>query len=358
MLKILHSADWHLDSPFTGRAEAEAQLLRRELQKIPEKVAALCCAEGCELLLLAGDLFDGAYSRETFRLVSTALADCGAQVVISPGNHDYFGEKSPYFLEKWPENVHIFQKPSISSFVFPELACEVFGAGYTAMDCPGLLRGFRAQSEQEFCIGLLHGDATKTSSPYCPVSQAQVRGSGLDYLALGHIHRADRFCAGGTLCAWPGCPMSRGFDEDGAGGVLLVELEPGEARAELRPLNTLRFHDLSVEPGDDALAAAESRLPPVASDDFYRLTFTGYSAPLDLAAIAARFPQLPHLELRDRTVPEADLWACTGEDSMEGMYFALLQSGLDTQSEDLRRRVRLAARISRQILDGQEVELP
>ena len=47
-----------------------------------------------------------------------------------------------------------------------------------------------------------------------------------------------------------------------------------------------------------------------------------------------------------------------GEDSLEGMYFGLLHDALDTESEVFQQRVKLAARISRQILDGQEVVLP
>ena len=41
-MKILHSADWHLDAPMTGRSEEDAVLLRQELKKIPGKIASLC----------------------------------------------------------------------------------------------------------------------------------------------------------------------------------------------------------------------------------------------------------------------------------------------------------------------------
>ena len=60
MIKILHSGDWHLDSPFQGRTEAQAGALRQELLQIPDKIAALCREENCDLVLLSGDLFDGA----------------------------------------------------------------------------------------------------------------------------------------------------------------------------------------------------------------------------------------------------------------------------------------------------------
>ena len=65
-MKILHSADWHLCSPLQGRSEAQTQLLKAHLLQIPGKIAALCRAEGCDLMLLAGDLFDGPYDADTF----------------------------------------------------------------------------------------------------------------------------------------------------------------------------------------------------------------------------------------------------------------------------------------------------
>ena len=46
------------------------------------------------------------------------------------------------------------------------------------------------------------------------------------------------------------------------------------------------------------------------------------------------------------------------EDTLEGTYFKILHDGLQTDSPVLQRRIKLAARISRQILDGQEVVLP
>ena len=79
---------------------------------------------------------------------------------------------------------------------------------------------------------------------------------------------------------------------------------------------------------------------------------------LPTVALAAAFPHVPNLELRDRTAPEIDLWALIGEDTLEGVYFKTLHDGLETDSEKLQRCLKLAARISRQILDGQEVVLP
>ena len=356
-MKILHSADWHLDSPLVGRSDEHSQYLRRELLMIPERIAAMCRNESCDILLLAGDLFDGACTKESLHAVRTALGELDIPVFIAPGNHDFCAPNSPYLLETWPENVHIFQRPVVEAVELPQLDCKIYGAGFAAMDCPGLLKNFCADGEQRWHIGLFHGDPMQAASPYCPITKQQVQESALSYLALGHIHKPGSFRAGDTLCAWPGCPMGRGYDEPGVKGALLITLEEN-VTAQFLPMNTPRFYDETLDAGDNPEEALAGLLPPVETLDAYRVTFTGYSAPIDLAALAALYPHIPHLELRDRTLPEVDLWCSIDDDSLEGMFFKALHDGLDTDSEKLQRQLKLAAKISRQILDGQEVVLP
>ena len=121
------------------------------------------------------------------------------------------------------------------------------------------------------------------------------------------------------------------------------------ARLNFVPLNTPRFYDLQTD-----VSSWEALLPPAGSEDFYRITLTGYGNGKPIMISAA----YPHLELRDETVPETDLWGTAGEDTLEGIYFGMLKAAMDGQNDDEQRRIRLAARISRQILDGQEVKLP
>ena len=355
-MKILHSADWHLDAPLSGHSEENMRALRQEMLKIPDKVAKLCTAEGCDLLVLSGDLFDGPYTRQSLTAVRSALERVGVPVFISPGNHDFCSTDSPYIREEWPKNVHIFIKPEITSVSLPELDCRIYGAGYESMDCPGLLKDFHTEGSERWHIGVLHGEVS-ASSNYCPMTREQLRQCGLDYLALGHIHKGGSIRAGDTLCAWPGCPMGHGFDELGEKGVILAEFGEG-VKASFLPLDTPRFFDERVEVGDDPLEAVSALLPAVSSTDFYRVTLTGYSGKVDLNAIAAAFPHIPNLRLADETLPELDLWSTVGDDTLEGVYFGLLKEAAQSDSDTISRRARLAARISRQILDGQEVVLP
>lgn len=356
MIKILHSADWHLDAPMAGLTAQQKTFLQKESRLLPGKIAALCDQEKCDLLLLAGDLFDGTPSRETVQAVQAALGSLQIPVIITPGNHDFCTPDSPFLKETWPENVHIFTKAQIESIAFPNLDCRVYGAGYQAMDCPGLLKQFCAEGTEKYQIGVFHGDAT-TASPYFPITRHQLQESGLCYVALGHIHKHGSITAGQTLCLWPGCPMGRGYDEVGTKGVALVTV--GETvQAKFLPLDTPRFYDETLAVGGDAAVALAGLLPAMDSNDFYRVTLTGYSEGLDLAALQQTFSHVPNLVLRDETIPETELWKNIDSDTMEGLLFSALKEAADSPSESLSEKAHLAARICRSILDGQEVVLP
>ena len=354
-MKILHSADWHLDSPFQGHSAQQQQYLKEALLRVPGKIATLCRQENCDMMLLSGDLFDGEYTRDSYQALYNALEEVQVPVFITPGNHDFVSMTSPWTREQWPENVTIFKEQTLTQVDGQN--CRIWGAGYIAMEAPAMLKGFSAPEEDGYAIGILHGDTTQAKSPYCPVTGKQIRDCGLDYLALGHIHKGDSLRAGKTLCAWPGCPMGRGYDEPGEKGVLIVELAE-TVTTRFVPLDVPRFYDLEVEPEEDPVAAVGSLLPAVGNENFYRITLTGPSEPVDMAALQAEFAQFPNLVLRDRTVLPVDPWCAVGEDSFEGLYFSLLQKNLESDDPDMQRVTQLAAKLSRQLLDGREVKLP
>jgi DNA repair exonuclease SbcCD nuclease subunit len=347
-MKILHSADWHLDAPLQGYEE-----LKETLLTIPGRVAELCQSQGCDLVLLSGDLFDGVYTQRSYRAIFDALSQIKVPVFISPGNHDFISPESAYIREIWPENVHIFKNPAIEKVEKPGFT--VYGAGYTSMDCPGLLQGFTAQGEG-LKIGIFHGDTTPRS-PYCPITKKQVEESGLDYLALGHIHKGDYFVAGATLCAFPGCPMGKDFGETGEKGVYIIDTDDLSV-PRFVSLNLSTFSDVTAPVTTTARDAVSSMLPPVGDGNYYRITLTGHSEPVDIPALKERFSQFPHLTLRDQTQPPLDIWKDLGTDSFAGEYFSLLKEALDTATEEDARVLTLAARLSRQILDGEEVVFP
>lgn len=331
----------------------QQESLKATLLQIPEKIVSLCRQENCDLMLLSGDLFDGIPSAQMVRVVREALASVNIPVFISPGNHDFVTHNSPWLTESWSENVHIFTHPAMESVDVKHLDCCVYGAGFITMDCPGLLQDFSPTHTEKYAVGVLHGDPTQLSSTYCPVTTEQVSQSGLHYLALGHIHKGDQFRAGNTLCAWPGCPMGRGYDETGEKGVLIVTLDE-TVTARFVPLDVPQFFDLEV----DVNTSLDTVLPPVGNENQYRITLVGAGETPDLEALRRQYSRFPNLVLRDRSTLPVDVWSSAGEDTLEGKYFQLLRDALQTADEPSKKKLQLAAEISRKLLDGQEVVLP
>lgn len=353
MIKLLHSADWHLDACMTFRDPTQAGLLRKYMQALPDWIATLCRQEHCDLVLLSGDIFDAEPAGDTLAALKKALSDCAVPVFISPGNHDHLCDDSFWLTPDWPENVHIFTHPVLEAVDIPQLDCCVYGAGFLQMDCPSLLTDFFPLHTERYGLCVVHGDPTQLTSAYNPVTKPQVEASGLDYIALGHIHKAGAFRAGKTLCAWPGCPMGRGFDETGEKGVSIVTLD-GNVQTRFVPYPAPRFYDLTL----DAEESLDTVLPPLGNQDFYRITLTGEADSIDLEALSAQYPQFPNLDLRDKTSPPTDLWGNAGMDTFEGTYFQLLRSAMENADPEDAELIRLAAKISRKLLNDQEVVLP
>ena len=79
----------------------------------------------------------------------------------------------------------------------------------------------------------------------------------------------------------------------------------------------------------------------------------------NLEALQKQYTAFPNLVLRDRTTRPVDVWGSLGEDSFEGVYFGLLRKAMEeTQDDNEKKELQLAAELSRQLLEGQEVSLP
>ena len=223
-------------------------------------------------------------------------------VFVAPGNHDPYRDLSPWVREPWPENVYIFKRQEISSYAIRELDCRVYGAAFTESRCPGLLEGFRAECTERHALLLLHADPVNSDSTYCPVTAAQLRDSGVDYAALGHIHAPGRFEAGAGLCAWPGCPMGRGFDETNTRGVLIIELEE-TADVRSAALDVPRFFSYTLDVSGDPAESVESLLIPCTDRDHIRIRITGECHTRDMDLLRAKYREMPNLTLGTTPCP-------------------------------------------------------
>ncbi len=295
MIRFLHAADFHLDSPFRALPADKAAQRREEQRELLGRLGRLAQERGADLVLLSGDLLDGDNTYyETAQALARLLGQMKARIFIAPGNHDPCTPRSLYATMAWPENVHIFRSPLVEAVEVPELGCVVYGSAFTgAVRASSPLAGFHAPGDGRLHIMCAHGDAVTKAGRYGPIELSEIGVSGLDYLALGHIHaRSEPARLGGTIWAYPGCPEGRDFGpgETGEKGVLWGEAEKGNISLEFVPLCRRRYEILEV----DASADFEAALPSGAGDDIYRIVLTGESGVegMDLAALerlAARY---------------------------------------------------------------------
>ena len=362
-LKILHAADLHLDSAFEALPAGKAQLRRTEQRGLLSRLAQLAQDEQVQLVLLSGDLLDSDASYyETGEELCRCLAGMNAPVFIAPGNHDFYSARSPWARIKLPGNVHLFTENAIRGLQLSTLGVRVYGAAFVEKRSGPLLRGFTAERRPGVRnILVLHGEVgTRSDSPYDPITEAELAASGMDYVALGHIHKASGLKkAGNTWYSWPGCPEGRGFDETGEKTVNLVTLsDDGGCTLETRCIASRRYEDLTVDvTGADPLLAIHTLLPDESVRDVYRITLTGdVDERPDLNRLRANLMELFfELQLRDETTPRRSLWEKAGDDTLRGLFLLKLKEKYDAAPDDTARRaVEQAARWGLAALDNRE----
>ena len=362
MPKIVHAADFHLDSAFGGLPADKARERRRESRELVDRLAELVRAEEAEIVLLSGDLFDGErVFPETLECLKAAMAAMGCPVFIAPGNHDPYTPHSPYAVQGWPENVHIFRGEAMEQVLLPDLDCVVCGAAFTGpgrMSPP--LSGFSVPEDGRTYILCLHGDVGNPGSSYGPVLREQLASCGAQYAALGHIHQCSGVQRdGGTFWAYPGCPEGRGFDELGDKGVLMVRVDSGKTKARFVPLCKRRYHILEADVTDlSPREALEAVMPETAAQDICRVVFTGEAdgQGVELDMVASMFQdRFYSLELRDWTRPARSLWEQAGENSLRGMFLREMKIRYDAApDESAREQITMAVRFGLAALEGRD----
>ncbi|MFB0959079.1 MAG: DNA repair exonuclease [Clostridiaceae bacterium] len=371
-IKILHCADWHLGSSLWSIPEHAAQRAVELLGSF-RRMTRLCQKEQVDLLLIAGDLFEGTnIDPAVVASVKEYLADISSRVFIAPGNHDYAALDSPFLDSDWPDNVHIF-RGGLERVDLPDLPVSVYGAAFTGSrqqevllpqsdpNCAGRIR-----------LGVFHADVVGTgqSSGYHGIQPEQIRATGLDYLALGHIHQCSGIQrVGHTTWAYPGIPDGRGFDETGRKGVYLGTVQAGAADLQFESLSSRQY---LIEPVDVSgfrteaqaeaaiLAQLKERHGDSYADHFYRIRLTGrvgLETVLPWTVIENRLAETLHyVQLLDETRMEVDFDNLAQETSLRGIFVRkMLEAGAGAD-EAQKNRMRQALEAGLRALEGQVID--
>lgn len=365
MIRILHAADLHLDSPFRALGPEKARQRRQEQRELLAKITDLAREQRADIVVFAGDLFDAEdVFSDTGKMLESALSSLDMPVFIAPGNHDWYGARSAWAKMSFGRNVHVFTGEEIACFELPELGARVWGSAFTQRSRRPPLTGFEAEKDGDTVdIMVLHGEVGNPGSVYGPITEAELAASGMDYVALGHVHSCSGLRRAGETCyAWPGCPEGRGFDETGEKGVILAEVSTQGCELTFLPLGGRRYEVLTVDITDfqDPVTAVLDALPGDTSRDIYRIRLTGETdaAPALGVLENALRERFFSLELRDETRLRRNIWAQAGSDSLQGLFLQRLRSAYETAADETEReRITQAARWGLLAMENGE-ELP
>ena len=255
MLKFLHAADVHLDSPLRGLERYEGapvEEIRAASRRAFENLVALAVEEEVAFVLLAGDLYDGDWKDYNTGLFFSAqmarLGQAGIRVFLIAGNHDAASQITKVLRP--PANVKVFSTKRPETEVLADLGIAIHGQGFAhAVVSEDLTLGFPAAVPHLWNIGLLHTslDGRPGHDTYAPCTVDGLRSRGYQYWALGHVH-AREVVAADPWIVFPGNLQGRHARETGAKGATLVSiLETGRAVLEHRDLDVFRFTLCTVD---------------------------------------------------------------------------------------------------------------
>ena len=373
-VRIFHTGDVHLDSPFSRLDAQSAQIRRRELRGVFTSMMLYAKTHRADIVLIAGDLFDVADAGEdTVSLIIREfekMPEC--RFVISAGNHDPLSPNSVYKLKKFPENVYIFPSDELFCYTFEDLGVDVWGWSFTSKTLDkNLLRGKRANDNGNIQLLCAHCDITNSASADAPVSVSDIESFGAGYSALGHIHRHEgikKFSYGGAW-GYSGAPEGRSYDECGEGGAYIADVSQGEVLPYEVDVSYVKFSVRSYEKeqldltGVGSAAEAEDKIRALVKDKRYgdttllRLELRGEISPecTSFGAITAEELGLFSLDIRDNTSPTYDCARYEGDMSVKGAFYRVLADKLNSQDEEERACAREALRIGFAALDGSEI---
>ena len=277
-------ADVHLGARHDDLGPKAADQRERQFAAFARAID-LALTESVDLVLICGDLFDS--NSQPRRSVERAAAELSKlvkrhiPVVIIPGTHDCYEPASIYrafdlaqLADAPPDSNLVTVMTDVRQQVdFGQLGVSVLSRVFPAKRASeSPLIAIRAAAEKargagpraaNYLVGMIHGSIAQPGrfeQDEVIVTNDEIAQSGLDYLALGHVHSFREGRAGGVAFAYSGAPEPVALDQDGAGQVLLVNLDERDGKRvvtiEPRPVGRTRFKKLELDGATIASQAA------------------------------------------------------------------------------------------------------
>ena len=328
-MRIIHTADLHLESSFVKLTTEQARERKAELYTTLERMVDEAVRLGARLFIIAGDLFD------TVRISARAAERVSALIERHPeidflylrGNHE--GTAFTDKISSMPKDLRVFG----DDWTYFEYG-EIVVAGRNTLS----EEMFRELRLDPLCrnILVLHGPVRDYAGAKDGISLPELAMSDADYVALGHYHAyADYRLSDRTVAVFCGAPEGRGFDEAGEHGFVVIETDTPNVTHRFVSAARRRIHIVNVDiTGLDSRREIEDavadKIFSIPSSDLVRVVVCGKRAvetAVDLYAISERWrDRFYHLEAKDETVLDIDPMSYAHDKSLKGEFIRLVYS--------------------------------
>lgn len=376
MLKIIHTADIHLDSPFRMEDLQKAQARKIELRAAFSSLMFWAKTEQADIMLIAGDLFDSPHPTPDAVefVVSQFASNPNCRFIISPGNHDFAASDSVYAKTTFPENVSVFTSQTLSCLHFDNIAghaVDVYGYAFTS---PILdhnpFAGVTIPKSDTITLLCGHGTLGADNGKDCPIKTEDIVRSGFDYVALGHIHNNPGIQKiENTYYGYSGSLEPRAFNDRGERGAFLSECDKKDGTFTCRPaffrlckriyaVESVNLTGASTKEEVLGKINALVRQKGFGKDTLLRLTLEGSLAGhLDISSIGIESitSGLYYCELRDHTSPDYDLETLQNDPTVKGELVRTLMPLLESEDENRRILAARALKYALSALSGNDI---
>ncbi len=276
MIKFLHAADIHLDSPQRGLDRYEGAPVdecRRSTRRALENLVRLAIEEKVSFVLIVGDLYDGDWPDYNtglfFSAQMTRLRHENIKVFLIRGNHDAANMMTSQLKLSLPDNVRVLSEEQPETVELESAGVAIHGQSFpTRAVLNNLAKTYPDRVPGVFNIGMLHTcvDGREGHERYAPCSLDDMRFREYGYWALGHIHHRELLRPADPVIAFPGNIQGRNIRETGPKGCLLITVDDAQnVTTETRWLDVVRWGICRVDAtgamdGDDILSRFRDRL--------------------------------------------------------------------------------------------------
>jgi len=360
-IKFLHFSDMHLDMPFTslGTEGRRSEIRRQDLITVFKRIIGLAADEGVDLILMGGDLYEHDYvKKSTISLINDCFRGIShIKVFIIPGNHDPYTSDSYYKNFKWNENVIILSRDNPVVRLKDEGIC-IFGAGFDGINGSGFsYEQFEALNPGEINILLTHAtlDMNFNNKAYNPVNSCQLDSLQMDYIALGHFHKAFQTQGANGVVYNPGSPEPLGFDEPGEHGIFVGSISKpdygGKSSLSVKFIKTNeKFYESLRLNIDNCCSDDEVRQKLAglftgmdAARGLFNVTLSGYLQagfkPDSNNILREIYPEVFFLKLRDETLPDYDFESLSAEPGLRGLFIRKMLLRIEKEDSRIKKEI-------------------